>query len=25
VQVRFAFFIAQFIIGVYWVLQFVNI
>ena len=24
VQVRFAFFVAQFLIGVYWVLQFVN-
>jgi len=24
VQVRFAFFIAQFLIGVYWVLQFIN-
>jgi len=24
VQVRFAFFIAQFMIGVYWVLQFIN-
>lgn len=24
VQVRFAFFVAQFLIGVYWVLQFIN-
>ena len=25
VQVRFAFFVAQFLIGIYWVLQFINI
>lgn len=25
VQVRFAFFVAQFLIGIYWVLQFINV